>query len=486
MSQPYSPSSADLRPILKKFSNDELIDLVIRAVSLAPEIRHLFDHDPDEKDSSALVEEALDAISEAVADPDWEEWHDTGVMADYEPVRQALQALQMAGFSEEVLELGLVLIRESRTQIDEFDEDEEICNEVFDCMDVVLAAFHTVDWPSHRKLLWLREAILADWFSVTDGFKEETQKTYSPEDWSLVASTLLKRMDSPDEKHNPERGLAGEIERALEKAGRDSEILDFYKKAAENAGYYLRLVELLLAKENYDEAQEWIHKGLAVTKGITAGRLRDRLIELHTKQDNWNEALFLQTEDFVQYASLEHFKSCHFSAEKLNIWPAVRTLLMDFLIEGKMPWDQDAWPFQNRSSEIPDRNQQHPHFDLLIDLAMYENNPAEVLKWYDLKPEPNRFSTYAWSKAGQQTDAVAGAVQNFAPERAIALWKKLAEEEIAQTKPEAYKVAGRYLRKMGNVMGKNDMTAKWNDYIQSLRTLHRRKKRLMEVLDGLS
>ena len=480
-------SASRLESTLNKLTKKELVKLVVRAVSLSPEIEYLFDHDPDQKDPSDLVERARKAISIAVEEPDWEDWHRTGELVNYEPVRQALQTLQMAGFSEEVLALAIELVEESAEQLETYDREGEIVDEVAYCMDVVLAAYQAVDWPNHKKLLWLLDLGRGEVYSVTDAFFRARQKTHPPEDWSLVADALLERMNPPGEESNFQWEMVNETIDALTKAGRDSEILDLCKKVALNAGDYLRLVDLLLEKESYDEAEEWIQKGIAAHEKSSpryTDQLRASLLELRLRQKNWNEALFMQIEEFVEHASLEQFKSCQHSAEKLNIWPTVRPLLMDFLSDGKIPWDQDTWPFQNKSRKVPAK-QQRPDFTLLIDLAIYNNNPAEVLKWYDLKPASRYSGYYSRFGASNQTDAVASAVQHFAPERAIAIWKELAEDEIAQTKPEAYNVAGKYLHKMGTVMKKKRMTVQWNDYIQSLRTQYRRRKRLMEILDEL-
>jgi uncharacterized Zn finger protein len=80
---------------------------------------------------------------------------------------------------------------------------------------------------------------------------------------------------------------------------------------------------------------------------------------------------------------------------------------------------------------------------------------------------------------------VASAVRDFAPERAIALWKGLAEARISLVKPNAYVEAAVFLRKMGKLMRERNMVNQWDAYIQSLRRDHRRKMRLLEVLDGL-
>lgn len=112
-------------------------------------------------------------------------------------------------------------------------------------------------------------------------------------------------------------------------------------------------------------------------------------------------------------------------------------------------------------------------------MAIAKKEAAEVLKWYDLQRKSQRGYSYS-------ADRVADAVRNFAPERAIALWRGLAEAQIALTKPKSYVEAAVFLRKMGKLMREQGQTAQWEASLQSLRHAHRRKPRLMEVLDGLA
>ena len=481
MSNSHPSSSSDLESILRKLSNEQLIGLVIRAVSLAPEIRPLFTQSPDDKDPSDLVDDARDAISTAVEDVDWEEWHHSGTLVDYAPVFQSFQVLQLSGFSAEVLELALELIEESKDQIEQYDRGGEIVDEILPCMNVVLEAFNTVDWPNYKKMLWLLDAQRDDIFSLTESFRQILNNPHPQEDWSLVADALLKRIPDDERTINETVG-------ALTRAGRDSEAVEFRKTVAINDGDYLSLVRLLLEKKNYPEAEEWIHKGMAVHEAATprnVERLRECLLELRIGQEAWDEALFMQTEDFVQNPSLERFKSCQHSAKKLNNWQTVRSWLLDFLTESKKPWDQDTWPFPNKGKAAPARDQGKPNFELLIDMAIYEKNPADVLKWYDLKPRARSYSSYGRHRIHRQIQAVANAVQDFAPERSIGIWKELAEEEIAVTQAAAYEEAGRHLGKLKAIMSQNNMSTQWNDYIQSLRTKYKRRPRLIKVLDRL-
>ena len=90
-----------------------------------------------------------------------------------------------------------------------------------------------------------------------------------------------------------------------------------------------------------------------------------------------------------------------------------------------------------------------------------------------------------WSYGGQALE-VANAVRRHAPERSVEIWKTLAEDQIRQTKPSAYQVAGQYLRRAGQAMQEIGKAEDWAQFLDSLRETHRRKRKLMEVLDKIS
>ena len=67
----------------------------------------------------------------------------------------------------------------------------------------------------------------------------------------------------------------------------------------------------------------------------------------------------------------------------------------------------------------------------------------------------------------------------------MAIWKNKAERQIAQVKPSAYQEAAKYLRKAAKVMRRQERLAEWESYLKELREKHLRKRRLIEILDGL-
>ncbi len=72
------------------------------------------------------------------------------------------------------------------------------------------------------------------------------------------------------------------------------------------------------------------------------------------------------------------------------------------------------------------------------------------------------------------------------PDRALAMWKKIAEAQIAQTQPRAYEVAAGYLRKVHRVLKKLRREPEWKSYLAKLRQANARKRRLIEILDNLA
>jgi uncharacterized Zn finger protein len=67
----------------------------------------------------------------------------------------------------------------------------------------------------------------------------------------------------------------------------------------------------------------------------------------------------------------------------------------------------------------------------------------------------------------------------------VAIWKNKAERLIARVNPKAYEEAAKYLQKAGKIMSQQNKQEQWDQYLTSLRKEHFRKRRLLEILDGL-
>ena len=118
-----------------------------------------------------------------------------------------------------------------------------------------------------------------------------------------------------------------------------------------------------------------------------------------------------------------------------------------------------------------------PQVRVLLDIALEEKNPEDVVHWHALLPK------IALANDELQ-DRVATALQQRFPDQSLAIWKDLAEGNIALTKRTAYQTAAAYLRKARQVLGK-ERRAEWTSYVQTLRQENARKRLFLEILDGL-
>ena len=120
---------------------------------------------------------------------------------------------------------------------------------------------------------------------------------------------------------------------------------------------------------------------------------------------------------------------------------------------------------------------------LLIELAIAEKKPTEVLKWYDMKPST---IGYSWGYMYTSSLDVAQAIKEKYPDRAIAIWKEQAESAISRIQVSGYQEAGTYLREVQNTLKRLNREQEWEAYLSELRNENKRRPRCLEVLDGLA
>ena len=486
----------DIDGFLKGKTKDQLIDLIHDLARLYPEIaRELSDRRQlISGDTKTLVTRLRKEIKEIGSEPGWHNyWDGNGYTPDYSGVRKKLETLLKAGHADEVLTLGQELVTTGTRQVEESHDEGETATEVADCMPVIVKALDQSSLDEADRLNWALDAVLKDQFEVCEVFAEYLHRKHPKSAWHTLADRLLARLKgfkSPKDpnlfSHKYERDrLSNWVIHALEQAGRKDEIIPLCEAEAGNTGSYDRLVERLLQDHRYEEAERRIKEGIRDIgekwPGIASG-LRNRLLEIRTLEKNWAAVAAMRAEEFVRHPSRQAFTDCEKASGRVKAWPKVREHLLYYLEKGALPWKQKGWPLPESGLDRPDadKRNQFPLIGDLIDIAILEKKPDQVLRWYDQRPKGG----FGWY--GAEEDAVATAIQDHAPDRAVAIWKNKAERLIAQVKPSAYQEAAKYLRKAAKVMDQEKKQTEWEGYMKSLREQHIRKHRLIEILDGLA
>lgn len=437
------------------------------------------------------VRKEIDAVS---AKPGWtNHWNNDGFIPDYSGVRKRLEILLAASHADEVLALGEELLDAGKEQVEMSDDEGETAEEIASCLDVVFQALPQSSLAPSEQMLWAVKAELADGYDLCSGAESFWEHTYPESDWNTLADKLwnllhnlpsAKPKDTSSTDYHRDR-LSDWAIQALEKAGRSEEVIPLCEREAPKTQSYVRLVNMLKGAKRYEEAEKWIHKGIAATQkawpGI-AGSLRDTLRKMREENGDWLSASAFRADDFVRGPSLSTYQELKKAAKKADVWPAVREAAMAYLENGRLPGTESAWPLPKTgvSETIDRRTGPFPITEVLLDIAIAENSPDEIIRWH----EQRKNSRPRWGWDDSRDDSAAAALVAHYPERAVTIWKQLAESQIALTKPRAYEVAAGYLRKVRRVFKDAGKEPEWQNYAAELRRVNARKIRFIEILNS--
>jgi uncharacterized Zn finger protein len=494
-----SRRETDLRPFLEGWSADELVSYVLGLADQYPEVRRELTTraNLERGDAAELIAQTKQEIRRVTSEQSWyNHWQHEGHLPSYTGVRQRLQRLLDMGQADALLSLGETLFQAGVRQVESSDDEGHTASELASCMEVVFQAVAKSSLPDARKLLFVIDRILEDPFDLCSGADAVLDAEWPAASWSEAADELLRRLHAPPAKSADDyvrnyarKRLSDWVIDCLRHAGREAEVLPLCEAEAPITHSYERLVRELRAAKRYDDAKRWAREGMEKTMrqwpGIAAN-LQKSLEEIAASEKDWPTVITLRREEFVKYPSVHTLDELLKAAKKTHSEDAVRAAALHFLETGQFPEaTAPTVPARARSRGKKPKapappSDARPHFDVLLDLALVEKRPDDVLRWYD-RLSADRHYGY-WAHRGAQ---VAVAVAATHPDRALELYRSIIERDVARTSPSAYEDALPYLRKVRALLHKQNRDAEWTAYLAGLREQHRRKRRFLEVLDRL-
>ncbi len=483
----------DIAAFLKNKTKAQLGELIVELAGKFPGLaQELTDRQQlSSGDTKTLVNRLRNDIRKISSEPGWQDyWNHDGYTPDYSAIRKQFERLLEAGHQDQLLSLGAELIDLGIQQVEQSDDDGDTAMEIEDCVPILVRALEASSLSGVDKLAWAVDTVLKDDYDILNAFEDYLERKHAQADWSHLADRLLKRLKQAKSSNGPNDyhwkyardRLIDWIIYALDQAGRENEVIPLCEAEVSKTGNYIRLVQYLISDKKHEDAERWIQEGIKKTENTEPGiasRLRNSLKEIRSSQKDWAAVAMMQAEEFVRYPSTESYAECQKATKKTKTWPAVRESLLLYLEKGQLPWQHKKWPLGKSSQFKPDKlsAKTFPMLNKLIDIAIKEKQPDRVLFWYDQSLKNNR----NWISIGD--DRIAVAIEEHAPERAVAIWQTIAEGLINQTKPSAYEQAVRYLRKAEKIMKRCKKLTEWKNYLNDLRNRHVRKKRLIEILD---
>ena len=495
---------SSLRAYLQEHTRAELEALLLELAETHDEVRRSLE---DRRNlTSGQTHKVLKKIRSEIAaleEPVWET-DDYGYHpASTERLKAMLQALVAAGQVDAAVRLGPELLAAGSRAL-EYEHEGESSEAIGACLDVLFRALDTTSMSPADRIEWVLDMALADEYELCcHGLENFSDKDYAKNDWSAVCDRLTQRLDAcgqpprDDElSRDYKRDLIADwLIHALEKAGRQKEIVPLCKREAPITLSFNRLVDRLIAERAWDEARHWCMQGLEANPDRFAGlhaALREQLQTINLRSGNPLAGLAIQAEEFFARPSSEDFQALCNAARGLGVGEGVEAWGRHYLQTGLRPRsnrkrksDPDMeWPLPAPEVEMPapPGKKKAPMVDELIRLAIAEKKPNEVVKWYD---HSRRTKAAHWMRDISLDDEVADAIASTHPDRAVAIWKELAEKEIARVKPRGYQEAVPYLRQVRDVLIRSGREGEWEEYLAALRQQNKRRPRCLEELDRL-
>lgn len=496
-------------------SRAELAELVWSLTRRFPDLREEFRERIalGEGDADRLIAEARKELRRATSEPGWRNyWKGEGYTPDFSRLARYLDRMVEVGHPDAVVKLSREIMSRGMEMIGQSNDEGETATAFAECLPPIFRAVAKSSSPSAKKLLFAIDADLRDEYNVieSDLLDAVLENEASLADWSAAADELARRLQSETrtggnfhDKYERER-IADWLVRVLTRAGRDDEAIAVRKREARITRSYERLVPLLIERKLYDDAELWATEGIQKTvkdaPGI-ADQLAKAMGEIARLRGQWNAVAAHGAWEFFERPGREKFTALAAAAERAGCREAVERLTLEFLETGKLPFSvavkkdgarsvtlHPDWPLPLPDYLLPllRIGDPHPHYDVLIDMAISERRPDDVLRWFDTWRAAQKGQRAGWHfGTGSYADKVAAAVAESHPERTLEVYRGCVDENLPQASISAYETVAAYLKKMRPILKSLDRGWEWNELVADIRVNYRNRPRFMEILDRL-
>lgn len=510
-------AAEDLHSHLASKAPEDLADLIVHFCDLHPDLLRILEDErrAAEGDFSKLLQETRREMRSVTAEEAWwNGWKGQGHIPDFGGLESRLRMLVAHGQADAVVELGRELLKRGIDQVEHSHDEGEAAMGISGCMGIVADALLKSGLSPEEKILYAIESMLADNYWLCEDFRRVLDSTWEESAWSAVADRLIAQLEvEPPVTEEGDKWLRSfrreqlgdrAIE-ALDKGGRGEEGTRLCVAEARRAGSYPRAVRRLMDDGDFGGAESLAKDGLKETPARYQGihnELQDLLCEMAEETGNPMLPAAVAAARFFDRPTVGGFRELTEKAKKAGCGEIVARGAMIFLETGQRPDGEredsseslaaDLWPLPpapesgDEAARRGGRSETGPHYRVLIDLAIEEKRPDDVLNWYDelTAAKADRHSGWRVFPVDSE-EKIAEAVASSYPDRAITIFVEAADRVASETNTRTYPEAGRLLKRARQVLERHGRSGEWSGILKDFRFQHHRKWRLMEVLDGI-
>ena len=476
---PSTPSEGDVRGYLLGLAKETLVSLLLEQA------------DEDERLHRKLTLRAAQAGPEGAGPSVWRETLDEALEVDdyvhyhgaYDyaggigEVIESLEDLLRGGQAESVIglaEYGLDAVEESLEHVD--DSDGYMGDLLQRLQELHLEACR-VARPNPVDLAErLFEAEMASDYDTFHGaalvyadILGETglaaYRRLAEADWAKIPA--LAPGDKDPNRYG-QRFRITSIMEALAQASDDFDALVAVKSHDLSMPYdFLQIAELYQAKGDTDGALDWAERGWRAFSGDQQDdRLRAFIADAYQTRSRHDEAMALVWEAFTEHPCLETYRSLKRHGRRAKAWPAWRDRALALIRDG----------IAGRTVEPPGRaswpdglSRDH---SLLVEIFLDERDPEAAWR----EAEAGGCSEGLWLRLAKTRE-------RSHPDDAVRIYKERVAVLLRNTGDRVYEEAVGFLERIRALLVESGADAAFRPYLTELRAAHRRKRKLMALLD---
>lgn len=497
-----------LRANIASRKHEELVELLMSMAQRFPELRESLEKKIKLKrsDVQRMIRETKREIRKVTAEPGWGRPKNRGCLNDYRNIKQRLNNLIELGEADAAVTLGEQLLNEGLYLLTMGYDDDATADGLHECSDTIMQGVVDSSLSPVEKILFVIDTCLRDSYDVIDSaaINRVLESKVDTEVWSGVAETLQHRLDTDQQQKYERQRISDWLTMAIQRAGRDDELMALHEREAEVTGDYRQLTALLMEAGEYHKARQRAAAGIALAHRTAPGiawQLADMISAIAQQQVQWRVVAAHAAWRLFQQPTQEGFTYLLTVAGQAKCIQAVRKLALQFLETGQSPIrvvgtnennmrvevDPD-WPLPVPEHLVPlmePIRQGSPHFHILLEMALAEDRLDDALHWYEkLTRHFHTQGHWGWFNH-DYTDRVAQAVTKSHPLRALEIYEKRLGENLDIAQMSAYETSAKYLGRMYPIMKRLGRDAEWKSLIAGIRQKYARRYRFMELLDRL-
>jgi len=280
--------------------------------------------------------------------------------------------------------------------------------------------------------------------------------------WSQILA--VKHGKTPS--YDPTRlRISGIMETLARMDGNIEELVKIKSRDLSCAFNYLEIAEICKEARMFEKATEWAEKGIKAFPKNTDSRLRAFLAEEYHHLKKYGDEMKLIWTNFTDHPNLYTYEDLNVHADRLKKWDMWRKKAFSFIRE-KINREKNKYESSRELWIIK------PDNSLMVEIFLWENDINTAWK----EAQEGGCSNRLWLELADKR-------AKTHPEDTISVYQRHVEYTIDLKNKSAYAEAVEYIQRIHKLMGKSGKKQEFNNYLEQVRTVHKRKINLISLLD---